>query len=226
MRLSPRLMFPFALLAASVTWIFTIERLPPLEPLVEEVVEPLPPPQPALPVIYDFPVTLSLCPKLYVANAPATDTGLHIIGYTATVTINGVTLARAPVEDGCVSSGFGARNGQVHSGVDLYNRDPVAIYAAADGTIREAQYRDDFGNMMVIDHGNGVFTRYAHMASFSGFKAGDVVLSGQIIGVMGNTAGYLVPRHLHYEILTGDWGAQAGSFALTPNDALAVPPID
>ena len=226
MRLSPRLMFPFALLAASITWIFTIETLPPLEPLVEEIIEPLPPPQPVAPFIYEFPVTLSLCPKLDVANAPLADTALHIIGYTATLTINDVTLARAPVETACVSSGFGNRNNQAHTGIDLYSLEPVDIYAAADGTIREAEYRYDFGNMLVIDHGNGVFTRYAHLDSFSGLKVGETVQSGQIVGVMGNSAGYLIPRHLHYEILTGEWGAQAASFALTPVDALAIPPID
>ena len=137
MRLSPRHIFPFALLAASITWIFTIETLPPLEPLVEEVIEPLLPPQPVAPFIYEFPVTLSLCPKLDVANAPLADTALHIIGYTATLTINDVTLARAPVETACVSSGFGNRNNQAHTGIDLYSLEPVDIYAAADGTIRK-----------------------------------------------------------------------------------------
>jgi len=39
---------------------------------------------------------------------------------------------------------------------------------------------------------------------------------------MGNTAAYRIPRHLHYEILTGTWGQQAGSFALTPVDPLAL----
>ena len=42
-------------------------------------------------------------------------------------------------------------------------------------------------------------------------------------GMMGNTAGYQIPRHLHYEVLTGKWGAQAGSFALTPVDVMSLP---
>lgn len=174
----------------------------------------------ALPVIHDFPVTLSLCPRLGIANAPPGDRSLHIIGYTARARVNAVTLARAPVERACVSSGFGNRNGQAHTGIDLYNRDPVAIYAAGDGVIREAHYRDDYGNMLVIDHGRGVFTRYAHLASPTDFSEGDTVTSGQIIGVMGNTASHLIPRHLHYEILTGTWGHQAGSFALKPVNPL------
>jgi murein DD-endopeptidase MepM/ murein hydrolase activator NlpD len=52
-------------------------------------------------------------------------------------------------------------------------------------------------------------------------EVGGAVLSGQIIGVMGNTAATTIPRHLHYEILTGDWGELSGSFALTPINPLA-----
>jgi len=222
MRLSPRQIFPYAAIAACVAWILALQGPPSLPPLTEEVIAPAPAPRPALPVIYDFPVTLSLCPRLGIANAPHADLALHIIGYTATARVNGVTLARAPVERACFSSGFGARNGQAHAGIDLYNRDPVAIFAAGDGTVREAHYRPDYGNMLVIDHGHGVFTRYAHLARPTGFSEGETVAAGQIIGVMGNTAAYRIPRHLHYEILTGTWGQQAGSFALTPVDPLAL----
>jgi murein DD-endopeptidase MepM/ murein hydrolase activator NlpD len=220
---SLRPLAPYAMLAACLAGIFALQPAPvpaPLPPLTDEEITAL---APARPQTFAFPVTLSLCPKLDVANAPPADTALHIIGYTATTTLNGVTLARAPVEAACVSSGFGDRNGQMHTGVDLYNLDPVSIYAAADGTVREAAYRDDFGNMLVIDHGNGVFTRYAHLESLGELTEGASVISGQAIGVMGNTAAYLIPRHLHYEILTGDWGKQAGSFALEPVDPLILP---
>ncbi|MEC7290065.1 MAG: M23 family metallopeptidase, partial [Pseudomonadota bacterium] len=98
----------------------------------------------------------------------------------------------------------------------------VDVYAGAAGTVREKQYRNDYGNMIVIDHGDGVFTRYAHLESFAnGVDVGDNVSLGAHIGVMGNTASYPIPRHLHYEVLTGTWGAQAGSFALTPVDLFA-----
>lgn len=220
MRLSPRHIAPYAAIAAGVAWILALQGPPSLPPLAREAIAPGPALRPALPVIHDFPVTLSLCPRLGIANAPPGDRSLHIIGYTARARVNAVTLARAPVERACVSSGFGNRNGQAHTGIDLYNRDPVAIYAAGDGVIREAHYRDDYGNMLVIDHGRGVFTRYAHLASPTDFSEGDTVTSGQIIGVMGNTASHLIPRHLHYEILTGTWGHQAGSFALKPVNPL------
>ena len=212
-----RLVAPYLLLAACIAGIYALQPAPIVVP-VPEVVESLPPPTPT----FAFPVSMALCPTLDVANAPPSDASLHIIGYTALIEVNAaVMLARAPVEQACVSSGFGARNGQTHTGIDYYNLEPVSIYAAGDGIVREAVTRADFGNMLVIDHGHGVFTRYAHLDNFDGMEVGASVLSGQVIGVMGNTAATTIPRHLHYEILTGDWGEQAGSFALTPIDPLA-----
>ena len=213
-----RLVAPYLLLAACIAGIYALQpaHVPAPAP---EVVESLPPQTPT----FAFPVSMALCPALDVANAPPSDASLHIIGYTALIEVNAaVMLARAPVEQACVSSGFGARNGQTHTGIDYYNLEPVSIYAAGDGTVREAVARADFGNMLVIDHGHGVFTRYAHLDNFDGIEVGATVLSGQVIGVMGNTAATTIPRHLHYEILTGDWGDLAGSFALTPIDPLAL----
>jgi murein DD-endopeptidase MepM/ murein hydrolase activator NlpD len=211
---------PYALLVACVAGIYALQP-PPAPPLLaaEETVPVPPPPIPT----FDFPVSMSVCAKLNVANAPAANATLHIIGYSALIEVNeAVLLARAPVEKACVSSGFGARNNQPHTGIDYYNLDPVSIYAAGDGVIREAVTRADFGNMLVIDHGHGVFTRYAHLDNFDDMEVGASVISGQVIGVMGNTAATTIPRHLHYEILTGTWGEQAGSFALTPTDPLAL----
>ena len=71
--------------------------------------------------------------------------------------------------------------------------------------------------MLLIAHGEGVFTRYAHLSSFApGVVAGARVASGQQIGLMGNTASYAIPIHLHYEILTGDYDTPSASFGLTP----------
>lgn len=169
-----------------------------------------------------FPAGLALCPFMSVSNAPAPVQGLSISGYKSTFKIGDVRIATAPIAKGCLSSGFGPRNGRNHKGIDLHNADPVEIYSAGAGIVKEKTYRDDYGNMLVIDHGRGVFTRYAHLESFtSGLNAGDRVLPGQTIGVMGNTAGYRIPRHLHYEVLTGEWGARAGSFALSPVDIFA-----
>jgi murein DD-endopeptidase MepM/ murein hydrolase activator NlpD len=187
---------------------------------------PKPPPQkPAAPAKNVFPATMSVCPGMTVANRPATDANLVMTDYRQFVVAEGkVTLASAPVEAGCFSSGFGPRSFSNHKGVDYYAAEAVDIYAAADGTVKEKTYRDDFGNMVVIDHGDGVFTRYAHLESFGeGLAVGKTVKRGDVLGLMGNTSKYKVARHLHYEVLTGTWGAQAGSFALTPVDVTKLP---
>lgn len=189
---------------------------------IAETPEPAPPPAPSPDL---FPATMSVCPGMTVANRPPTDADLVILDYAPLVVAEGkVTLATAPVEAACFSSGFGPRSFSIHKGIDYYNSVAVDIYAAGAGIVKEKTYRDDFGNMLVIDHGNGVFTRYAHLQEFSADLAeGQNVTAGDVIGVMGNTAGYTLPRHLHYEVLTGEWGAQAKSFALTPVDVMALP---
>lgn len=186
---------------------------------------PAAPAPPAKPEKNVFPATMSVCPGMTVANRPATDANLVMTDYRQFVVAEGkVTLASAPVEAACFSSGFGPRSFSNHKGVDYYAKEAVDIYAAAAGKVKEKTYRDDFGNMLVVDHGNGVFTRYAHLQEFSaGLEEGDSVKRGEVLGLMGNTSKYKVARHLHYEVLTGTWGAQAGSFALTPVDVTKLP---
>ncbi len=193
------------------------------EPAAPKAPQPLPSqPQQAARA---FPSAMSVCPGMTVANRPPTDANLMMTDYAPFVVAAGkVTLATAPVEAACFSSGFGPRSFSNHKGVDYYSRNAVDIYAAAAGVVREQSYRDDFGNQLVIEHGNGVFTRYAHLQEFgAGIEVGKTVKAGDVIGLMGNTASYTVARHLHYEILLGDWGAQAGSFALSPVDVLTLP---
>ena len=169
-----------------------------------------------------FPGSLSLCPRTTVSNAPAAANDRRISNYQIFVTIEGTRLAIAPVQSACLSSGFGQRGEQLHKGIDLYNLDAVEIYAAANGRVREKHYRDDYGNMLVIEHGEGVYARYAHLESFANnINVGDQVALGQTIGIMGNTASYRIPRHLHYEVMTGDWGTFSGAFGLTPVDIFA-----
>jgi murein DD-endopeptidase MepM/ murein hydrolase activator NlpD len=210
----------FALIVAACA---TSEVVRPPPPEAEATKPPPPNPQP--PAKNVFPAAMSVCPGMTVANRPDTDANLQMTSYAPFVVAAGkVTLATAPVEAACFSSGFGPRSFSNHKGVDYYSRDAVDIYAAASGIVKEQSYRDDFGNQLVIDHGNGVFTRYAHLQEFgAGIEVGQSVRAGEVIGLMGNTASYKVARHLHYEVLLGDWGAQAGSFALTPVDVLSLP---
>ena len=164
-----------------------------------------------------FEPSLSLCPGMTVSNAPAADPNLHVRNYASLISVQGVRLASNPTIGACLSSGLGPRGQGMHKGVDYHSPDGGPILAAGAGTVIEAKYRDDYGNMLLIDHGGGVYTRYAHLSHFAdGVVVGAHVQAGQQIGLMGNTAGYAIPVHLHYEILTGDYGNPRGSFGLTP----------
>jgi murein DD-endopeptidase MepM/ murein hydrolase activator NlpD len=113
---------------------------------------------------------------------------------------------------------MGARSGGMHKGIDYYSPTGGVVSAAADGVVIERKYRDDYGNMLLIDHGHGVYTRYAHLSSFAdGIVEGSHVRAGQQIGLMGNTASYQIPIHLHYELLLGDYNNPRASFGLTPH---------
>ena len=172
-----------------------------------------------------FETALSLCPGMTVSNAPAADRATRAVTpFAPLVNVNGVTLAVNPAPGACLSSGFGPRGSRLHRGVDYHARDGGPILAAADGVVIERVYRDDFGNMLLIDHGGGVYTRYAHLASFGrGVVTGAQVTAGQQIGLMGNTAAYPLPIHLHYEVLLGDYNNSRRSFGLETRDPFSFP---
>ncbi len=108
-----------------------------------------------------FETALSLCPGMTVSNAPTADAQRHVKDFRSIVSVDGVPLAINPTHGACLSSGFGARNGRPHEGIDFYSADGGPIEAAANGVVIEKKYRDDYGNMLLIDHGKGVYTRYA-----------------------------------------------------------------
>jgi len=165
-----------------------------------------------------FDSEIVLCPGMTISNAPAADASRHVLHYTPTVDVHGIALGLDPTHGACLSSGFGARSGGVHKGIDFYASSGGPIAAAADGVVIERVYRDDYGNMLLISHGNGVYTRYAHLSSFAeGIVEGTRVRAGQQVGLMGNTASYQIPVHLHYELLLGDYSNPKKSFGLTPH---------
>lgn len=86
-----------------------------------------------------------------------------------------------------------------HSGLDLSTDKGQPVYATADGTVELASYSGDYGNLIVIQHGFGLTTRYGHLSAF-GVKPGESVRRGQVIGYVGST-GRSTGAHLHYEIL-------------------------
>ena len=87
-----------------------------------------------------------------------------------------------------------------HGGIDFSGPVGLGIYATGDGVVsRVESNKSGYGNNIVIDHGYGYKTRYAHLHSFS-VKKGDKVKRGQEIGKMGNTGKSTAP-HLHYEVI-------------------------
>ena len=109
-----------------------------------------------------------------------------------------------PVEIGYYSSNFGMRidpfNGRqaFHTGVDFNAPPGSPILAAAGGVVASAERHTEYGNMVDIDHDNGLTTRYAHLSRMS-VKVGDVVLKGQKVGELGQT-GRATGPHLHFEV--------------------------
>jgi len=109
-----------------------------------------------------------------------------------------------PVEGGWYSSNFGWRidpfTGQraYHEGIDVMAEQGVTIRAAAGGVVVYSDFHPQYGNMIEIDHGNDLVSRYAH-ASLRLVKIGDVVLRGAKIGEVGRT-GRATGTHLHFEV--------------------------
>ena len=110
-----------------------------------------------------------------------------------------------PVATGWFSSNFGWRldpftgKNAFHEGVDFMAEAGSDIMAAAGGIVIYSDYHDSYGNMVEIDHGNGLVSRYAH-ASRRLVKVGDIVLRGQKIAEVGSTGRSTGP-HLHFEVL-------------------------
>ncbi len=147
--------------------------------------------------------TLRLCPGVAISNAPAADGARRIANFSPQATINGKKLLRAPVK-ACLSSGFGPRRGgagSFHSGLDLYTGRPETIVAGGDGVVETVGPLRAYGKTVLINHGRGVKTRYAHLSEYaSGLKPGQRVAMGEPIGRTGAT-GNATAVHLHYEII-------------------------
>lgn len=104
-----------------------------------------------------------------------------------------------------MASGYGNRIDPIygtvryHAGMDFSAAVGTDIYATGDGTVEDAGWESGYGNCVVIDHGYGYKTRYAHMIRI-GVRRGEKVIRGQVIGAVGNTGKSTGP-HLHYEVI-------------------------
>jgi murein DD-endopeptidase MepM/ murein hydrolase activator NlpD len=86
-----------------------------------------------------------------------------------------------------------------HQGLDISTDKGQPVFATADGVVGSAAYNGDYGNMVVVNHGFGLTTRYGHMSGFA-VKPGSRVKRGDVIGYVGST-GRSTGTHVHYEIL-------------------------
>ncbi|MCS7013595.1 MAG: M23 family metallopeptidase [Chloroherpetonaceae bacterium] len=107
--------------------------------------------------------------------------------------------------DGTRTSPFGMRFHPIyrimkfHSGQDFHAPIGTPVYATGDGVVESAQYNDGYGNCIIIDHGFGLKTLYAHLSKCL-VKPGQAVRRGENIGLSGNT-GVSDSPHLHYEVI-------------------------
>ena len=109
-----------------------------------------------------------------------------------------------PAADTHISSGFGYRadpfagSPAFHAGLDFAGLTGAPIYSAARGKVVFVGRHAGYGNLVEVDHGNGLRTRYAHMSAFR-TRVGEAVRAGQVIGAVGSTGRSTGP-HLHFEV--------------------------
>ena len=124
-----------------------------------------------------------------------------------------------PVEGGYYSSNYGYRpdpiNGRMtfHTGVDIIAAAGTVVMAAAGGVVSQVAFVPEYGNIVDVDHDNGLTTRYAHLTRGL-VKVGDVVMKGQKIAIVGAT-GRVTGPHLHFEV-------RENGIPLNPNKFLSI----
>jgi len=101
-------------------------------------------------------------------------------------------------EFGLRPSPFGGLDYEIHEGIDFAGPIGKAVLATANGTVRQAQYDNGYGNHVKVDHGYGYTTLYAHLSRTT-VQPGDWVERGNVVGYLGNTGRSSGP-HLHYGI--------------------------
>lgn len=99
---------------------------------------------------------------------------------------------------GPVTSEFGPRWGRMHEGIDIAADSGVPVVAAASGEAYFVGWISGYGNTVLVDHGGGMHTLYAHNSAFA-VDAGAIVTAGQVISYVGSTGNSTGP-HLHFEV--------------------------
>ncbi|MDR2296321.1 MAG: M23 family metallopeptidase [Clostridiales Family XIII bacterium] len=121
-----------------------------------------------------------------------------LVGTKPLETFTGSGSLISPLTHIEISSGFGSRGKRRHLGVDMRSPKGSPVYAADGGVVTTSTYKGSYGNLIVLNHGNGLETYYAHCDTLLA-SVGDVVAQGQqigTVGISGNATGY----HLHFEV--------------------------
>lgn len=109
-----------------------------------------------------------------------------------------------PMAEARITSGFGARRDPFnrrwaqHSGMDFVSKGTLAVYSTGAGKVTHAGRRGAYGNMVIIDHGHGLTSRYAHLSRVS-VREGQQITDTSLVGYQGHT-GRATGSHLHYEV--------------------------
>ena len=110
---------------------------------------------------------------------------------------------------GHITSPFGGRTDpfneeatEVHLGMDISALYGTQVHSPADGTIIYAQRKAAYGNLIIVDHGNGLTTRMGHLSRFN-VKVGQRIRKNDVVGYVGTTGRSTAP-HLHYEVRLND----------------------
>lgn len=117
---------------------------------------------------------------------------------------------------GEVTDTFGGRRNpfgggsEFHSGQDIRAPRGTPVYAAANGVVTLAGTQSGYGNIVVIDHGNGLMTRYGHLSKIEA-TLGQEVKRGELVGEVGSTGRSTGP-HLHYEVRINDTAVNPGHY--------------
>jgi murein DD-endopeptidase MepM/ murein hydrolase activator NlpD len=112
--------------------------------------------------------------------------------------------SQRPIQQTNLTSGFGVRSdpfrggAAMHAGVDMAGPIGTPIYATADGWVGRAGWANGYGNLVELEHGRGVETRYGHLSAIL-VKSGQRIRRGDLIARMGST-GRSTGSHLHYEV--------------------------
>jgi murein DD-endopeptidase MepM/ murein hydrolase activator NlpD len=130
----------------------------------------------------------------------------------------------SPLVEYEMTSSYGARNDPInaltgiHEGLDMGAPIGAQVTASGDGTVVWASWRDRYGNMIEIDHGNGLKSRYAHLSRLL-VAVGAHVSRGTIVGLVGET-GRTTGPHLHYEVRMGEQATNPMKFIAAGQNVL------